>query len=59
MNGNSNLPPGCTDADIERAAGAFDDEDHDIVECWRCRRIGSIEQKWCQWCSAPLDEPAP
>lgn len=29
---NSNLPPGCSDADIERAAGAYDSEPIGPVE---------------------------
>jgi hypothetical protein len=54
----SNLPPGCTDEDIERAQDQDGDMDRGLAECGRCHRVGLLEMKVCQWCGALLDEPA-
>ena len=57
---NFNLPPGCTDADVDRAMGG------DEPRCWACsKETDDLEREWfrgdfrwlCNRCEQRANEP--
>lgn len=54
----SNLPPGCTDRDIEEAAGSFDEEDEgrSPIPCSKCGELTTWDPIYndlcCRCCRA-------
>lgn len=43
------LPPGVTDADIDRAAPGYYDEPTKIYVCDNCQRSGTEDEVWPSW----------